>query len=313
MNTDAAFDAAVSGLSRRRRCLVGVSGGGDSVALLHLLLEAGFAGLHVCHLDHRLRGRASTADARFVRRLADKLGLPCDIARAEVRSAPGLSLETAARQARFAFFARVARERRCRTVLLGHHADDQAETVLFNLLRGSGLSGLSGMAASSEQRVGRITLQLVRPLLGHTRAELQAWLALRKIPCRTDASNTDVKHQRNNLRHRVLPELHRLTGRDPRPALLRLAALAAAEDELLVSLTPPATPELRVAELRSLPLALQRRQLATWLRLHRVPDIGFETIERVRAMLDPTRPARINLPGGSSARRRAGKLFLDPG
>jgi tRNA(Ile)-lysidine synthetase-like protein len=143
------------------------------VALLHLLVEAGFQKLVVCHLDHRLRGRASTEDAKFVRRLAEKLGLQCEIGRVDVRlrmKERCESLETAARHARHGFFAECAAKHRCRQVLLAHHSDDQAETVLWNLLRGS--HGLKGMREEQTISVGGTKLRLSRPLLGLRRAEL---------------------------------------------------------------------------------------------------------------------------------------------
>ena len=114
--------------SKKKRWLVGVSGGADSMALLHLLIDGGFQNLVVCHLDHGLRARASTDDAKFVRGLAGKLSLECVIDRAEVTArmeGRGESMETAARNARLEFFADCARKLRCRRVLLAHHADDQ--------------------------------------------------------------------------------------------------------------------------------------------------------------------------------------------
>src|SRR6478609_3462356 len=154
--------------SKTKRWLVGVSGGADSVALLHLLAAEGFRKAVVCHLDHGLRGRASAEDAKFVKRLAEKLGLHCEVGRADVRGrmlARGESLETAARNARHDFFAACARNHRCPRVLLAHHADDQAETVLWNLLRGS--HGLKGMRDTQllVTEAG-VKLELIRPLLG---------------------------------------------------------------------------------------------------------------------------------------------------
>src|SRR4051794_14593076 len=125
----------------KRRYLVGVSGGRDSVALLHLLAHSGYRRLIVCHLDHQLRGRSSAADAKFVKTLATKLKLECEIGRTEVAALAKRtkqSLETAGRNARYEFFAGVARRHRCRTLFLGHHADDLAETFLLNLFRGAG-------------------------------------------------------------------------------------------------------------------------------------------------------------------------------
>ena len=149
--------------------MVGVSGGADSVALLHLLVAGGFRNLVVCHLDHCLRGRASTGDARFVRRLAEKLGLECEIGRidvAERMAASRDSMETAARNARHGFFAECAVKHRCRRILLGHHADDQAETVLWNLLRGS--HGLKGMRRelSKDRAIRRVKPLLTDPVQG---------------------------------------------------------------------------------------------------------------------------------------------------
>src|SRR5690606_11858726 len=166
-----------------RRWLVGVSGGADSVALLHLLVESGFRNLVVCHLDHRLRGRASAGDALFVRRLAEKLGLPCESGRADVARRMeecGGSLETVARHARHEFFAECARRHRCRRVILAHHADDQAETVMWNLLRGS--HGLKGMEETRELITGSgDVLEIHRPLLAVRREALVAWLEARRL------------------------------------------------------------------------------------------------------------------------------------
>ena len=128
------------------RYLIGVSGGRDSIALLHLLTNLGYRRLIVCHLDHQLRGRSSTADAKFVRGLARKLKLECELGRINVAvraRRKKQSIETAGRNARYEFFARIARRRRCRTIFLGHHADDLVETFLLNLFRGAGPTGLA--------------------------------------------------------------------------------------------------------------------------------------------------------------------------
>ena len=138
--------------------LIGVSGGRDSVVLLHWLTSLGYQKLIVCHLDHELRGRASQADARFVASRAAKLRLDCEIGRTDVRALAAqskLSVETAARAARFAFFVRVARQKRCRTIFLGHHADDLVETALLNLLRGASPGGVAAMRSVSVHRIGK--------------------------------------------------------------------------------------------------------------------------------------------------------------
>ena len=308
------------GLHPTARALVGVSGGRDSVALLRALIEAGFSRLTVCHLDHGLRGRSSSADARFVERLAAGHGLDFVSEKADVRAmadSAGQSLETAARNARLAFFARIAKARRCRTVLLAHHAGDQAETLLFNLFRGAGRTGLAGMAVDSEYRVdsgrGRpAVLRLVRPMLHVTREEIDAFVAARSLRFREDASNALPAFTRNRIRHELLPLAEAIFGRDVRPALVRTADILRAEDECLAALAGPSGEEmLSVTELRAQPPAVQRRRILAWLRAAKVPEPGFEAVERVRALLDGP-CAKTNLPGGWHARRREKRLFLEP-
>jgi tRNA(Ile)-lysidine synthase len=138
------------------RYLIGVSGGRDSVALLRWLVDLGYKKLVVCHLNHQLRGRASDADARFVAKLAASYGVDLATESANVRALATkkkMSIETAARTARYSFFAKVARHRKCRTIFLAHHADDLVETFLINLFRGAGTTGLSGMREISKRPI----------------------------------------------------------------------------------------------------------------------------------------------------------------
>src|SRR6266513_5129925 len=133
---------------RDARYLIGVSGGRDSVALLHWLINLGYKKLIVCHLNHQLRGRSSDADARVVEKVARKYRVDCELGAANVRvlaKKKKMSIETAAREARYSFFAKAAKRHRCHTIFLAHHADDLVETFLFNLIRGAGLTGLAGM------------------------------------------------------------------------------------------------------------------------------------------------------------------------
>ena len=296
------------------RCLIGVSGGRDSVALLHLLLGAGFKKLVVCHLDHVLRAE-SAEDARFVALLAKPLGLKFASARVNVAALAKRkkqSLETAAREARYAFFARVARAEKCPRLFLAHHADDQAETFLFNLFRGSAATGLAGMRALTERTVGVVTLQIARPLLGMWREEIDAHISQHHLAFREDASNTDPRHTRNRMRHEIIPAIERTLGRDIRRAVWRAAEILRDEDDFLAS--QPALrdlPErLDTAALLGLPVALQRRVIHAWLKAQRVANVGFEEVEGVRGLLAGRR-AKINLPGGRHARRRARQLFLE--
>ncbi len=298
-----------------RRYLIGVSGGRDSVALLHALRARGYGKLVVCHLDHRLRGRSAAADARFVGRLAAQFGCEFESATIDVRARAAErkeSLETAARGARQEFFAEVARRRKCRLIFLAHHADDLAETFLMNLLRGAGPLGLGGMRAVARQKVGRQTLEIVRPLLGTWRSEIDAYIAAHGLRFREDRSNESLLPRRNRLRREIIPYLEAQLGRPVRESLWRAATIAAAEEEWIGGLLPAmAAGNLDVAFLRGQPAAVQRRLLLGWLRAEGVGGLDFSTVERVRALLAGASPAKTNLAGGWHVRRRAGKIFLE--
>jgi tRNA(Ile)-lysidine synthase len=301
-----------------RRYLIGVSGGRDSVALLHLLTHNGYPRLIVCHLDHRLRGRASTADAKFVKALAKKLKLECEIGRTDVGALAKRtkqSIETAGRTARYDFFARVARGRRVRTIFLGHHADDLVETFLLNLFRGAGPAGLGGMRQVAMRKVKEVELTIIRPLLGTTRDEIDAYLNAHRLKYRDDVTNRSLAPLRNRIRHRIIPYIENQLGRKVRGALWRAVMISADEAELaetLVDPLPANSSELGLKELREQPRALQRRTIHLWLQARGVTNLDFDTIERVRSLLDPqATTAKTNLPRDRHARRRAGKIFVE--
>ena len=202
--------------------VVGVSGGADSLCLLHALHalralapELGLR-LHVAHLDHGLRA-TSAADAAWVRALCVAWELPCTLDRCDVRALAereGRSLEDAARQARYRFLAQVARQVGARAVAVGHTADDQAETVLLHLIRGTGLEGLAGMAPDAAwplpDEQGTDGLRLLRPLLALTRADTEAYCAAVGLTPRQDESNRDLAYARNRVRLELLPLLREL-------------------------------------------------------------------------------------------------------
>jgi tRNA(Ile)-lysidine synthase len=313
----AALAEGLAGQSKNRRALVAVSGGRDSVALLYGLHALGWKKLVVVHLDHQLRGRASTADAKFVGRLAASLGYPCEIGRAETQiyaRERGLSLEHAARELRRVFFAAIARRTRIRTVFLAHHAEDQVETCLFNFLRGSGAAGLAGMRPETIQKIANLELTIARPMLGIRRAEIDRFLSVGKIRWREDASNVSAAHTRNRLRTRVLPTLVEEFGPAFPEAVRRAAEIFAAEDAWMRAEAARfgIGAELPVKPLQDAPLALRRRVVRAWLEEGRIPEAGFAEVERVLTLLDiSSGPAKINLPGGRHARRREGKLFLE--
>jgi tRNA(Ile)-lysidine synthase len=296
--------------------LVGVSGGRDSVALLHYLIEAGYKNLIVCHLNHQLRGRSSTADARFVEKLAGKCDLNIEVAATNVRALAKkekISMEAAAREARYKFFAETARRRKCKTIFLAHHADDLVETFLINLFRGAGAAGLSGMRAVSTRRIDHLNLAIVRPFLGVWRKEIDIYVRQHRINFREDASNKNLNPLRNRIRHRIIPYLEKILGRNIRPAIWRAAAIAGEEEHWIEKQLPGSTDvQFSVARLRALPAALQRRAILRWLRAQKISEISFDLIERVRSLADhDAATAKVNLPRDRHARRRAGRIFVE--
>ena len=284
------------------------------MALLHWLLAQGYRKLIVCHFEHGLRGRAGKADARFVERLAQKHALPFEGGAGDIRALAQTrrqSIETTARHERLAFFAQVAKRRRCPRIFLAHHADDQVETFLLNLFRGAAGRGLGAMRARSRQG----SLELLRPLLGVGRSEIDEYIAQHRLKFREDATNQELTARRNQMRHKIIPWLEKELGRNIRATIWRAATVLAEEEELLESLFPDEVSNERFLVVRSLrlrPVALQRRALLRWLRQHQVADVGFDVIESIRALLAPgARVARINLSRDRHVRRRAGKIFLE--
>lgn len=193
------------------RILVAVSGGADSIALLHVLAtlraDGAFAGELLCaHINHRLRGPASDADERFTVEQVARLGLPIVTCSVEVRAhaeTHKLSLETAGRHLRLANLTRIADEQGCRYIATGHQKDDNAETVIHRLGRGTGFRGLAGIRPVRE----RDGLRLVSPLLCVTRSEIVRYLGEHGLAWREDHTNIDVAHTRNYIRHKLLPFL----------------------------------------------------------------------------------------------------------
>lgn len=208
--------------------MVAVSGGADSVALLHLLKASPYR-LYVGHVNHGLR-RGAERDARFVAALAERWDLPHAEVSVPVRvyaRRTGRSLEEAGRILRYQALGRLARRWRCRAILTAHTADDQIETVLMNVLRGTGPKGLAGMPARRRLAAGS-SVWLLRPLLGVRRGELRNYLTRQKLRWREDPSNRDPSFTRNYLRLAVLPPLEkRFPGVGER--LLRMAALFSRE------------------------------------------------------------------------------------
>jgi tRNA(Ile)-lysidine synthase len=303
----------LAALPNDHRYLIGVSGGRDSVALLHWLMSLGYGRLIVCHFEHGLRGRAGKADARFVERLAGKHGLKFEIGSADI---PALakrrkqSIETTARQERLAFFGKVGRRRRCPGIFLAHQADDQVETFLLNLFRGAGGRGLGAM----RPRLNYGSLEISRPLLGVWRSEIDQYLKEHRLKFRDDATNEELYARRNRLRRQIIPWLEKQFGRNIRATIWRAATVLAEEEDFLESQIPVGltkSEKLMVASVRALAPALQRRVIRNWLAQRGVSELGFAVIEHVRQLLAGGAPARINLARGRYARRCAGKIFVE--
>jgi len=335
------------------RYLIGVSGGRDSVTLLHWLISLGYERLNVCHLNHHLRGPSSDADAQFVKKLVerynDELVRPAllpprsrakagrlsgsqagkrstrlattsriefELGSANIRSLAKkqkMSIETAARDARYAFFTETARRRNCRTIFVAHHANDLVETFLINLFRGAGSAGLSAMREISTRRIAGIDLTIVRPFLSVWRKEIDDYVREYQLKFREDATNKNLTPLRNRIRHRIIPYLEKTLGRNIRQNVWRTAMIAADEEKWIESELRDSThADISVVKLRALPVALQRRALMKWLRMQNVSDVGFDAIERVRSLADrDTRVAKVNLSKNRHARRRAGKIFIE--
>jgi tRNA(Ile)-lysidine synthase len=336
------------------RYLIGVSGGRDSVVLLHWLISVGYQNLVVCHLNHQLRGPSSDADARFVEKLVKRynqksagqmLRLPgqqtgkrsarptkaaahldFEIGSANVRALAKkkkISIETAAREARYTFFIRIARRRRCHTIFLAHHADDLVETFLINLFRGAGSTGLAAIREISMRQIDKLELTIVRPFLHVWREEINGYVREHGLRFREDATNKNVDPLRNRIRHQIIPYLEKTLSRNIRATIWRTAAIAAEEEHWMendafplqqvdVTAVTNNCGYLLVEKLRELPVALQRRAILKWLRVRNIAGVGFDAVERVRSLADrDPRSAKVNLPRDRHARRRAGKIFIE--
>lgn len=312
------------------RVLVGISGGADSLALLHALARAlpdAARRLVAVHVHHGLRGAAADKDAAWVVRQCGALGVPCVVYRRRVRNEArrrGWSLEAAGRWARQACFLDGARNFRARTVCVAHHRDDQAETVLLNLLRGAGARGLAGLRPDRPfpHPAAPAGLRLLRPLLRFPRAELEAYLRRLGIRWRQDESNRDPAFLRNRIRSRVLPYLERTVRADVRARLARSAEVLERDDAWLEDLAerrlarlsrPRPGRALRwpVAVLRAWPEPLRLRVWScAWDRLG-LPGKASEPL----SMLDDlafARSGKLSLPGGWTAERSGGDLLWRP-
>jgi len=272
------------------RILVAVSGGLDSIVLLHLLhdLTPRFDWeLHLAHFNHQLRGQASDADERFVRKVAIRLGLPVLVGRGAVKSfakRKGVSMEMAARELRHKFLAKTARQLNCSVLAVAHHADDQVELFLLRMLRGAGGDGLAGMKRSSVSPVDK-RVRLVRPLLDVTKVALEQFARENQIRYREDASNVSADILRNRVRHELLPLLRRRFQPALNRAILRIMDVVGADAEIAEA-AAQAWLKSKSAKRRftEQTIGLQRRIIQLQLREQNI-TADYELIEALRNSL----------------------------
>jgi len=316
------------------RVAVAVSGGADSVALLCLLLELraelGIV-LSVAHVNHKLRGDDSNDDQQFVAELAERHELEIRTADAPIEGGhrAGVSsrqsgIEAAARELRYSFFRQLAREGRVTKIATAHTLDDQAETVLLRIFRGTGIRGLSAIhpriVFEEEERVYG---EVVRPLLGFRRSAIREYLGECGQTWREDSSNRDVRFLRNRVRHRLLPMIAEEFGDAAIEHMSELAEIARAEEEHWAGHSEiravgedkneaVRSPSLRVQSLLALPLAAQRRLLRQWLEAGEgASNISFRLIEEVLQLAGTASGNKLQLPGKGIVRRRRDELLLE--
>lgn len=311
--------------------LLAVSGGADSVALLRAmraLKSEGPGRLAVAHFNHRLRGERSDADARFVAALCQGLDLNCTMAVADdlLANTTGDGLEAAARAARYEFLRTTAEQSGARYLVTAHTVDDQAETILHHVLRGTGLAGLAGMHAT---RVLSPAVTLVRPMLDITRDEVLAYLGALGQEYREDPMNRDLQFTRNRIRHELLPLVKREYSPSVVESLVRLGNLAADANRVIeaaaLELLETCLIESSAAgvSLDCRPLAGQDRHLvremliAVWQRQGwPLQAMGFAQWDSLAGMAlaqeqDDAKLRAQMFPGAITAQRQAERLMLD--
>lgn len=305
--------AARTMLKGGEKVLLAVSGGADSLSMLHAFVRLRKrldVQIEVAHFDHRLR-EGSDKDARFVAREAQKLDLPFHPGVAEeTEPVKGQSPEESARNRRRAFLNAVAKQHGFDRIATAHTLDDQAETVLMHVLLGAGRRGISGIPP--------VRWRMIRPLIDLRRADTEAFCRALKLKPRHDPTNDDRSFLRNSIRHDALPYLTTNYNARLSEALARMADIQRDEDRLLDKIASDAgAPEPReggyaveLATLRAMPVALQRRLIRLCARVAG-PGISAAHIERVRALAEAGKDGkRLDLPGSIEARIEGGELIL---
>ena len=303
------------------KVLVAVSGGPDSVALLHafwsLRDELGIT-LNVAHLNHSFRGKESDEDAEYAAQLSGNLGIPCVVEKIdvpEIQRTLRLSPEEAARLVRYEFLERVSDEIGAKRIAVGHTADDQVETIFLNILRGAGIDGLSGMPPVR----GRI----IRPLIEVRRAIVEDYVERHRLHPRVDATNLLATYARNRVRLELLPLLRREYNPEIDAAILRLSELASVDSAYLNVEAEEALNRLQVREdeqsialdangLLSCHVAIRRRviRMAVGRLRGGLTDIGFVHVEEMLRLLNAGQDFQYDLPSGIYVGRSRETLTL---
>jgi tRNA(Ile)-lysidine synthase len=286
------------------RVLVGVSGGADSVCLIVALKELGY-NVAAAHVNHGLRGQESDEDEVFTKQLANDLGIECFSKK--VSLGPG-NIEAAGRQARKQFFRELVQDRGFTKIALAHTKNDRVETFLMNLLRGSGIGGLTSMPAISDNTI--------RPFVETARTEIEAYLTEGSCTWRTDSSNFDLRFARNRVRQEVIPALAAEFNPNLVETLARTIQIVEAEDAWMAAVADDwinangtnkeETFVLRAGNMHSVPPSLVRRVLRGALRRagSELRDVSFEHIEAVRGLLESGKSGKfVEIPGGLQVAR----------
>jgi tRNA(Ile)-lysidine synthetase-like protein len=284
---------------------VGVSGGADSVALFMLLTQLRRRDLHVVHLNHETRGAESDEDAAFVKTLAADAGVECSIAKiSQMNVGHSGNASARYRRARFQLFGQVVARHGLSGVVLAHHADDQAETVMLRLLRGSAVEALGGIQPRSIVS----NLCVMHPLLAIRSDDLRAYLAKRNMAWREDASNASVAYGRNRVRGflRSNPALHE--------AMIALGHSSAAWEQWLDSAAPPLPATFPMATVQRLPDCVAIHAVRRWLLEQGLApsEISRKRCDQILVMAhDAASPHHWSLADGVHVRRKAGHIFLE--
>lgn len=305
-------------LSPNDHILTAVSGGADSVALLYSILELKeklLLTVSVCHINHNLRGEESDKDAKFVENLCDMLSLPFFYYSEDVKAKQGnLTLEEAARNIRYSLLYKAAKKCEANKIALGHNKNDNAETIILRLCRGTGLKGLCGIPHT---RKGQNNTTIIRPLIEADRTSIESYLNEKGIPYRTDISNFDTTFYRNRIRQDLIPIMQQINPQVINQ-IVKNSQLLQEDEDLLEVLTTEAIENCTIEEntlaipnLLKLPRSLQKRVIrSTILKINGLRDISYDHITQIESLLYSQTGKVVHLPGNLRVAREYDRLNI---